>query len=380
MVKLAQTLDAICDRAELLDAIATVATVVPSNSTKPFLSNIIFTARNGCLEVAGTDLELAIRVRVEATEVRGLGSALVNATRALKLVKEFRGARVQVQADSRSGCVLLAEGAKCHVLGDDVRDYPELPSFDPRGDAAPMHAQTLVDMVNRTSFCASKESSATYAMKGMLILLENGILKIVTTDGRRLAIAETTCASKVTFRAIVPTKGLVAVHDLLDEGEDEVLIAVDGNKVLIHTRRSAIIARRVNGNFPPFEGVIPQDCPIKLDVNREDFGQALRLAALLTTRDSQAVKFSFSKKGGLEISSRVPEVGESRVNFAVPFPHAPLEIGFNPVFIQDALKVLRSEQVRFELQGDDSAALITELEEGVPVPGFAYITMPINVL
>lgn len=380
-------LDAVCDRAELLDAIATVATVVPSNSTKPFLSNIIFTSRNGCLEVAGTDLELAICVRVEAAEIHSDGATLVNATRALKLMKEFQGTRVRVQADTRSGCILNAEGAKCHVLGDDVRDYPELPSFEPRGDAVKLNASELVEMVERTSFAASKESSAKFAMKGILLELTAERLRIVTTDGRRLALVEKKFKSGTKpMTAIIPTKGLGIVRNILGDGEQLVRLALDGNKVLIHTKRAAVVARRIEGNFPPYENIIPKECPIRLDVNREGFYQALRVAALLTTRESQAVKFTFSKKNGLEISSRVPEVGESRVNFAVKFPHPDLEIGFNPVYIQDVLKTLSSERIRFELQDNESPALIRELmvldgtSKSVPVPGFLYVTMPINVL
>ncbi len=182
--------------------------------------------------------------------------------------------------------------------------------------------------------------------------------------------------------AVVPTKALTLVRNLLAAGEETVQVKIEESQVFIRTVRAALAARLVEGHFPPYEDVVPRALDRKLDVNREGFQAALRRAALLTTRESSAVRFLFAREG-LELTARVPEVGESKVRFPIDYPFDKLEVGFNPQFLQDVLKVIEGTTVRFELKDAQSAALVKELVEveGAlkEVPGFTYVIMPINL-
>lgn len=372
----------VCDVRELLDAVATCASIVPAKGPKPFLSNLLLRTHDGALEVFGTDLEISLRLRVERVEVVRDGTVLMNAARALSILREFQGERVELEADERSGCVLKTPDARYHVLGDDPQDYPELPKLDFEGSVT-LKAQDLVQMVGRTHFAAATEKTR-YAMNGILLDLKEKRLRLVATDGKRLALAERTldeAVAKPVF-AVVPTKGLTLLRNLLAQGEDTVQLRFEESQVFLKTTRAVLSARLVEGHFPPYEDVLPKALEKKLDVDREAFQSALRRAALLTTRESQAVRFQFTREG-LELTARVPEVGESRVRFGIDYPFEKLEIGFNPQFLQDALKVLESRTVRFELRDGQSAALVKELQvtDAGPaeVPGFLYVIMPINL-
>lgn len=372
----------VCDVRELLDAVGTCASIVPGKGPKPFLSNILLRTHEGALEVFGTDLEISLRLKVERVEVVREGTVLVNAARALSILREFQGERVELEADERSGCVLKTPDARYHVLGDDPHDYPELPKLDFEGSVV-LKAQDLVQMVARTHFAAAVEKTR-YAMNGILLDLKEKRLRLVATDGKRLALAERALENAIAkpVFAVVPTKGLALLKNLLAQGEESVSLRFEESQVFLKTSRAVLSARLVEGHFPPYEDVLPKDLEKKLDVDREAFQSALRRAALLTTRESQAVRFQFSREG-LELTARVPEVGESRVRFAVDYPFEKLEIGFNPQFLQDALKVLESRTVRFELRDAQSAALLKELsvtDAGTQeVAGYLYVIMPINL-
>jgi DNA polymerase-3 subunit beta len=372
----------VCDVRELLDAVATCAAIVPAKGPKPFLSNILLRTQDGALEVFGTDLEISLRLRVERVEVVREGTVLVNAARALAILREFQGERVELEADERSGCVLKTPDARYHVLGDDPQDYPELPKLDFEGSVT-LKAQDLVQMVARTHFAAATEKTR-YAMNGILLDLKEKRLRLVATDGKRLALAEKSldeAVSKPVF-AVVPTKGLTLLRNLLAQGEESVQLRFEESQVFLRTSRAVLAARLVEGHFPPYEDVLPKVLEKKLDLDREAFQAALRRAALLTTRESQAVRFQFSREG-LDLTARVPEVGESRVRFGIDYPFEKLEIGFNPQFLQDALKVIESRTIRFELKDGQSAALVKELQATdagpVEVAGFLYVIMPINL-
>lgn len=383
----------VCDVRELLEAVGTVASIVPPKGPKPILSNLLLQTRDGTLEVLGTDLEIALRMKVERVEVVNEGSVLVNAARALQILKEFQGERVELEVDERSGCVLKAPDARYHVLGEDPADFPDLPRFPEKSGkndgTIELLASDLVDMVQKTHFAAATEKTR-YAMNGILLDLKDKRFRLVATDGKRLALAERPleeAVAKPVF-VVIPTKGLTLMKNLLAAGDETVAVRVEESQVFLRTSRGVVAARLVEGHFPPYEDVLPRSLDKKLDLSREGFAAALRRAALLTTRESLAVRFQFAREG-LELTARVPEVGESRVRFPIDYPYESLEVGFNPQYLQDVLRVLASETFRFECKDAQSAALVKGLEavesgkDGEitrrEVPGFLYVIMPINL-
>jgi DNA polymerase-3 subunit beta len=373
----------VCDVRELLDAVSACAAIAPTKGPKPFLSNLLLRTHDGVLEVFGTDLEISLRLRVERVEVVRDGTVLVNAARALSILREFQGERVELEADERSGCILKTPDARYHILGDDPHDYPEIPKLDVESSVV-LKAQELVQMVSRTHFAAAVEKTR-YAMNGILLDLKDRRLRLVATDGKRLALAERTLDTPVAkpVFAVVPTKGLTLLKSLLAAGEESVSLRFEESQVFLKTSKAVLAARLVEGHFPPYEDVLPKTLEKKLDLDRDAFQSALRRASLLTTRESQAVRFHFSRDG-LELTARIPEVGESRVRFPIDYPFEKLEVGFNPQFLLDVLKVLEARNVRLELRDAQSAALVKELgtAEGggtVETPGFLYVIMPINL-
>jgi DNA polymerase-3 subunit beta len=199
---------------------------------------------------------------------------------------------------------------------------------------------------------------------------------MVATDGRRLAMAKGDVVSDNTgkegVKAIIPAKALTLIDKLVDDPEEAVGFQIKENQILVHTSSATLASSLVEGQFPPYEDVIPKDCDKKMTASTADFLAKIRLASLLTTEESKGVRLAFSKKG-LVLSSRSPESGEATVNFPCKYEGTDVEIGFNPTFLIEALRVVDSDDITLELTAPNRPGLI---KGG---PDFLYVIMPVNL-
>jgi DNA polymerase-3 subunit beta len=200
---------------------------------------------------------------------------------------------------------------------------------------------------------------------------------LISTDGRRLAQANGELAhagklEKDGVKAIIPAKALTLIDKLVDDPQEMVGFQITESQVIAHTSSATLTSTLLEGQFPPYEDVIPKDCDKKMTANTADLLSAIRRASLLTTEESKGVRLHFSKKG-LVLTSRSPEAGEATINFACKYEGAEVEIGFNPQFLVDALRVVDSDEVTLELTAPNRPGL---LKGG---PNFLYVIMPVNL-
>jgi len=286
--------------------------------------------------------------------------------------------------DEHSGGILKSEIARCHVFGENPKNYPQLPQFDVDCDVT-LRSSQIIDLVQRTSFASGKERGR-YLLCGILVDLNKVRLRMVATDGKRLALAEHRhkMPEATPFSVVVPVKSLTILKSLLDDDESKVSINVAKTRILLKTRRASLTTRLLDGEYPPYEQTIPRNLSKTIDIEREIVVDSLRLATLMTNKDSRAVKFCFSREKGLEITSRNKAVGKSRVSCPLDYTYEPMEIGFNPALMQDGLKNIKSEKIRIELENSKTPAVIRELvvtkTGAVVAPGFLYSIAPIAVL
>lgn len=363
------------DARELADQVGIAASVAPAKSTRPVLQHLFLHAHDGVLEVTGTDLEVSVRVRIEKVDVLTDGRVLVNAARFLQILRELAGEQVEVETDDRAGCTISTGDARFQVMGEEPEDFPELPAWPTTG-AFKLEAGKLVDMIRRTHFATHAEKTR-YAMNGLLLDLRDERVHLVATDGKRLAMCERPLGFAVEqpVHVVVPTKGMTLLQRVVGDGEEFVEVSVEASQIHLKTASAMLSARLIEGHFPPYEDVLPKDHDKKFQVNREGFLCALRRAALLGTKDTQAVRFAFGREG-LTLTARVPEVGESRVSFPLDYPFEPMEIGFNPTYFADVLKVLDTTEFHLELKNPKSAAVVRESSSEQV---YVYLVMPLNL-
>ena len=211
----------------------------------------------------------------------------------------------------------------------------------------------------------------------MLVVAKGKKISLISTDGRRLAQANGDLSnaeklSKEGVKAIVPTKALQLVDKLIDDPEEAVGFQMRENQVIVHTQNATLTSNLVEGQFPPYEDVIPKDADKKMSASTADFLSAIRRAALLTTEESKGVRMNFTKSG-LKLTSRSPEAGEAEVNFACKFEGGDVEIGFNPNFLTEALRVVDTDEISLELTAPNRPGLLRGGQN------FLYVIMPVNL-
>jgi DNA polymerase-3 subunit beta len=231
-------------------------------------------------------------------------------------------------------------------------------------------------MIRRTQFAAAKERMR-FALNGVLLKVEASSIELVATDGRRLARDAGVCTnpSGAALTAIVPTKGLLQVDRVLidhggDVGDESVRLAVGNNHFCARTSRTTLVSRLVEGSFPNYRDVIPQNCKQKAVLPRDALMAALRRASLVTSRDAQSVRLQFHPEG-LTISARSPE-GSAEESLACDFAGPGDVLGYNPEFLLDALNVLTGESVVFEWEGKTAPGKLTE-------GSYTYVVMPVSL-
>jgi DNA polymerase-3 subunit beta len=215
-------------------------------------------------------------------------------------------------------------------------------------------------MLRRVSFAASTDETR-YVLNGVYLISSDGFLKLVATDGRRLAFMSRECIDKkIQHTAIIPTKAVNEVQRILssDEKEEEVKIGVSENQVAFQIGSVTILSRLIEGTFPNYEQVIPKNHDMQVKVNAKEALSAVKQMALLTSDKGSTVKFYFSKNM-LRISASAQGLGSGEVDMDVEYSGPNMEIAFNPLFLIDIFKNIDEEFVNFELTNSLNPALIS---------------------
>ena len=363
----------ICDRGALVEALNLAGAVVASRTPKPVLTCVKLSATaDGPMTVASTDLEVALHRVVSQVQVQEAGDAVVSAEKLGAIVRESADPTLTVETEQDTTHV-RGEDSHFKIFGYPPGDFPPVGQLEGEVDFQ-IDAGQLVQMINRTLFATARENSR-YAYKGVLLEREGKKLTMVATDGHRLPLVKGTCQSPVdeTTTAIIPTKALNLLTRLLDDPEETVKVKLTENQALFATEAATVTTNLVEGTFPPYQDVIPREHDRKAAFNTDVLASGLRRAALLTNEESRGVKMAFSPDK-LVLSSRAPETGEAEVTVPVEsYNGEPIEIGFNPHFVIDALKVVDAKQVTMEFKASNKPGVLRAGSE------FLYVIMPLRL-
>ncbi len=364
----------ICNRGALLEALTVAGNVVATRTPKPELQCIRLSAADDRLTVAATDMEITIRYADNQVQIEQPGECLVPADKIRDIVRESVDDTLTIETEGETA-VIRGQDSVFKIYTQDLAAFPAIPDFEGEADLEIIGGQ-LKQLIGQTLFAVAKESTR-YAFNGVLMTAKGRKVDLVSTDGRRLAqakgeLVKPVATDKEGAAAIIPAKTLQLIDKLIDDPEEAVGFQLRENRVIVHTSHATLTSNLVEGQFPPYDDVIPKDADKKMIAGTADLLSAIRRSALLTTEDSRGVRLAFTHKG-LTLSSRSPDAGEATVNFACKFEGEDLEIGFNPAFLVEALKVVDCDEVTVEMLAPNRPGL---LRAG---PNFLYVIMPVNL-
>ncbi|MDZ4754523.1 MAG: DNA polymerase III subunit beta [Phycisphaerae bacterium] len=367
----------VCDRSALLDALALAGGVVVSRTPSPALLCFKFVAADGILTISATDTEVGLSVPVASVSVTDEGEALIPADKLNQIVRASEDSTLSIQVSNKIA-VIKGHDSTFKVFGSDPKDFPGVQPFPASRIDFETTAGTLARLIHRTLFATAVDNSR-YAINGVLMERKGKRLRMVATDGRRLAMAKGECSRAVEkdCQCIVPTKALNVLGKLLSDPDEAVAVAIDESMIIFRVGDGAdaavLSSRLVEGSFPPFEDVIPKEQDKRVTFDAGELTSAVRRAALLTNEESKGVRLAFDGKQ-LLLSSRAPELGEAEITVALEkYEGEAIEIGFNPQFITDVLKVIDSEQVIIELKAPNKPGVIKVGND------FTYVVMPVSL-
>jgi DNA polymerase-3 subunit beta len=355
----------------LLDAVGHAAAVAAAKSPKPVLECVVLRASRGTgLSLEATDLDVGLRLHVPEATVEEEGALAVQAARLLAVVREVGDPETPLV--ERDGVLAVESGrSRFRIRTEALDEFPELPYLG-EGSTHQVPGGLLRGMIRRTVFATAKEAGR-FALHGVLFRVAGDQLELVATDGRRLAKATGVLErrSDREVRVIVGPKGLSLLERVMGAEPGDVSLAVQERQVLLRVGEALVVSRLIDGTFPSYEDVIPKAAAHAFQVPVADFSTALRRASLLTTRDAVSVQFDVAP-GLLTVRSRAVEVGEAEAEVSVAYDGPSERLGFNPVFLLDALKVMDpAKSVRFEFTSGKAPGKLTDGDD------FVYVVMPI---
>lgn len=358
------------NRAALQDALILANSVVPSRTPKPVLGCVLLRV-NGKLSVSATDLDRRIRCEVDLVDVQQPGEIAVSAEKLTAIVRASDADTMNLEL---VGDTLHVRTADSHykLNTESANGFPVDRVAEDGADTLIVPFGVLANLLRRTEFCAARESTR-YAFNAVLLEANDTTLRCVATDGRRLALASWNI-EKV-YKPISALIAAPAVKTLLSTDVDSgspVTISLSGGCAMFAVEHIRLTTALVEGTFPPYDDVIPKDCDKFATLGREVIEGALKRAQLMTTEDSTGVRFEFTSSG-VVLSSRSPSEGEATVTVACPYKGADIEIGLNPQFLLDAVKVMETDDVTLGMTAPSRPALLKSGDD------FKVVVMPVNL-
>ncbi|HTM14217.1 MAG TPA: DNA polymerase III subunit beta [Bryobacteraceae bacterium] len=364
-------------RADLVRELNLSQGVVEKKTTIPILSNVLVEADGDHILLTATDLELGIRCSC-AARVKKSGAGTIPARRLLDYVRLLPDSDVQVKVGDNHWANLVCGRSKTRIAGMSRDSFPELPEMPEQLAEIPIGV--LGAMIAKTVFAISSEESR-FTLNGALLVLRKGGIVMVATDGHRLAMVESSGelpGVTAAFRALLPRKAMLELQKLASDSDPSAIVRFSGdeNHLFFKLGERLLLSRKLTGNFPDYERVLPKDQPNSVILQREEFRAAIERVAQFSDERSRAIRVRVGD-GEVKVHSSVSETGESEESIPAEYNGAAVEIGFNAQYLIDFLRVVQTDQVSFWFRDPHSAG---ELRPGGDkADNYRYVIMPMRI-
>lgn len=366
----------IITRQNLHNGLAAVSASIPSKTTLPVLSNILFEAREDGVWMSGTDLDVAVRVKVPA-DVKEAGSLTAPGKKLQEITRELPDQPVEVT--TRGDQIELKCGrSQFKFNGLPAEEFPTLAQIHFE-DGWTVQGKDLYSLIHHTAFAVSTEESRPI-LNGVLWELRDGGMRMVATNGHRLARMGIPAAAsgKVSADFIVPPAALQHVQRLL-KSDEEVQVARNGNHLGFRSGPTEVYTRLIEGTYPNYEQVIPRDNDKAATLEKKSFESAVRRMAVVASDQTHRIRLRF-EPGRVHLNVLTPDLGEGHDEVEIGYDGAELEIGFNANYLLEVLRYMPTEEVRLAFKAPERAATVEPVGEGEESMDYLCLVMPLRLL
>jgi DNA polymerase III subunit beta len=355
---------------ELVQALAVVSRAVSSRTSVQILSGILLEAAGGDLRLAATDMELSLRATVTA-QIEGDGSIVLPGKTLVDIARLLPADEVTIEHRPTESVVHITSGSASYTLHTyNPEDFPRLPDVA-AVQTFSVDRDALLETIQRVARASSRDESRP-VLTGILVQFGGGKLVMAATDSYRLAVKETALDSSAPeLEAIVPSRALQELARIATSG-DTVEVGVHENQVVFTAEGVLLTTRRIDGQFPNYRQLLPEQFEHELTLPRAEVLEVVRRASVMIQR-ATPLQLRFAE-GELTVIARTHEVGESTESMPVGFTGDTLEIGFNADFLRDGLESVDGDDIRFKLISPLRPAVLQGDGDE-----FTYLVMPIRL-
>ncbi len=364
-------------KSDLVRELGLTQGVVEKKTTIPILSNILLETDHDQVWITATDLELGIRCACPA-RVKKEGAGTIPARRLLDYIRLLPDADVQVKLADNQWASFVCGRSRTRIAGMSRESFPELPQMPEVLAEIPL--SVLSQMIASTIFAISAEESR-FTLNGALLLLKETGLVLVSTDGHRLALIEKQVSLPGltgVFRALLPKKAMSEIQKLAsDDSTKKIEFSGNDNHLFFKIDKRLLLSRKLTGNFPDYERVLPKEHPHMLVLQREELKSAIERVAQFADERSKAIRVQILT-GELKIHSSISETGESEETIPIEYSGPDVEIGFNAQYLLDFLRSVDQAEVELHFKDANSAGELRP-HGGAAETVYRYVVMPMRI-
>lgn len=378
----------VCPQSELNAHLSLVSRVVPSRPSKPVLSNVLLKAdaSTGMVTLIGFDETLGIETSFQAA-VDADGELTLPAKLLENIVSRLPSEDIAIEEmETDAAITLTSSSGEYQVRGLSAEDYPSLPLVED-GQAAKISAEALLEGLRGVLFATSPDE-AKQVLTGVHLLSEADVLEFAATDGHRLAVVKTSDESAQGEGAIadqplvidvtVPAKAMRELEKMLQgyASSDPISLRLDRTQVIFEIGHQKLTTRLLEGQYPNYPQLIPQQFERQVTVDRKQFTSALERIAVLADQKNNLVKISLDDtQQSLALSVEAQEVGRGREVLPAQITGEALDIAFNVRYLLDGLKVLGTNEIQMQCNTATSPSVLIPLGELQMI----YLVMPVQI-
>jgi DNA polymerase-3 subunit beta len=360
-----------CSKDELTRALSLVGRAVSTRAAVQVLGGVLLRAAGDRLELAATDMEVSLRLTVEA-QVEGDGAVVAPGRLLVDLARLLPDNEVVLDHRPEQGVLEVTCGTASYKLNTySAEDFPKLPDAT-AAQTFTVDSDTFLNTVSKVARSASRDESRP-VLTGVLVRFEGEKLVMAATDSYRMSVKETELkeAAVAELEAIVPARALTELTRIAQDSA-ELQIGVQENHVVFGAGDIWLTTRRIDGQFPNYKQLLPETFEHEVVLPRGEFLEVVRRASVMAQRNSP-LRLRFAD-GEVTVSAQTQDVGEARESLPVPFTGDALEIGFNPDFLRDGLESVDTDEIALRLISPLRPGLLRSEEED-----FSYLIMPIRL-
>ncbi len=363
-----------CTQKDLDYALNIVAKAISPNNTLPVLNNILVKAEGKKMFFSATNLEIAISCSIDA-DVRGEGAITVPAKLITNYVALLNDEKVELSLSEGVSLSLNSSSSHTKIKCISADEFPLIPKVEKETEIS-LKVEDFYNAINETVFAASVNTSRP-VLSGVLVVVNEGEMRLVATDSYRLAEKKIKVSGKTEapISCIVPARTMMELSKVLTKAnEKEVKVTISKNQILFSIDGVELISRLIEGKFPEYEKIIPKEGKSTFEVSVEDLSLVLKRVSLFARENNNSVKLSATNDGKLTVSSEETKVGEEKAEIVIKMQGDNNKISLNAQYLLDVLTYVNVDKVKFTINDKASPAVIK------PVSGddYVYIIMPLK--